>query len=440
MIITDETVRFIQLHRLEDVRALALKGCKDETVDMPFALDQIQGWQTARTKLPTWAATEGIIYPPHLNMEQCSSEETARYKRECLTWLCNISEATLIDLTGGFGVDFSMMSRKFRHAVYVERNAQLVEVAKHNFDMLDLQNVEAVNGDGVEYLHQLASEMQLSASYKGSDEAEANRKIIIFLDPARRDVHGKKVFRLEDCTPDVLGIRDELLQCADVVMIKLSPMLDWHEAVKQLTANLPSERNNVHCEVHVISVKNECKELLIILRPQTSDDVHQPVDADNHQIKLICINDNQRFETEISKDTQQEPLLLDRVLGDEAGHYLFVPNASIMKAGVFAQLSHTYGIPMLDQDTHYYIGDHDVENFPGRRFHILAVSSMNKKELKRKLVGITQANIATRNFPLSAVELRKRLKLKDGGDNYLFVTTVQGNHVVFICQNVKLSL
>jgi 16S rRNA G966 N2-methylase RsmD len=332
------------------------------------------------------------------------------------------------------------MSRKFRHAVYVERNAQLVEVAKHNFDMLDLQNVEAVNGDGVEFLHQLVLERQLHTSNNNEAAAEGKRKTVIFLDPARRDAHGKKVFRLEDCTPDVLGIRDELLQCADVVMIKLSPMLDWHEAVKQLTANLPSERNNVHCEVHVISVKNECKELLIILRPQTSDDVHQPVDADNHQIKLICINDNQRFETEISKDTQQEPLLLDRVLGDEAGHYLFVPNASIMKAGVFAQLSHTYGIPMLDQDTHYYIGDHDVENFPGRRFHILAVSTMNKKELKRKLAGITQANIAVRNFPLSAVELRKRLKLKDGGDKYLFVTTVQGNHVVFICQNVKLSL
>ncbi len=440
MNITDETVRFIQQHRLEDVRALALKGCKDKAVDMPFALDQIQGWQTARTKLPTWAATEGIIYPPHLNMEQCSSEETARYKRECLTWLCNISEATLIDLTGGFGVDFSMMSRKFRHAVYVERNAQLVEVAKHNFDMLDLQNVEAVNGDGVEFLHQLVLERQLHTSNNNEAAAEGKRKTVIFLDPARRDAHGKKVFRLEDCTPDVLGIRDELFRCADVVMIKLSPMLDWHEAVKQLWAQLPPQINAVHCEVHVVSVKNECKELLIILQPQTSEDIPQSVVADNHRIKLICINDDQRFETEITKDAQQEPLLLDRELGDETGHYLFVPNASIMKAGIFAQLSQAYGIPMLDQDTHYYIGDHDIERFPGRRFHILAVSTMNKKELKRKLAGITQANIAVRNFPLSAVELRKRLKLKDGGDNYLFVTTVQGNHVVFICQNVKLSL
>ena len=144
MIITDETARFIRQHRLDDVRALALKGSKDEAVDMPFALDQIQGWQTARLKLPTWAATEGIIYPPHLNMEQCSSEETARYKRECLAQCCEPQEATLIDLTGGFGVDFSLMSRGFRHAVYVERNAKLVEVAKHNFAVLGLQNVETV--------------------------------------------------------------------------------------------------------------------------------------------------------------------------------------------------------------------------------------------------------------------------------------------------------
>ena len=422
MIITDETARFIRQHRLDDVRGLALKGCKDDSVDMPFALDQIQGWQTARLKLPTWAATEGIIYPPHLNMEQCSSEETARYKRECLAQCCEPQEATLIDLTGGFGVDFSLMSRGFRHAVYVERNAKLVEVAKHNFAVLGLQNVEAVSGDGVEYLHKLAIESLDKVT-------DANHKTVIFLDPARRDVHGKKVFRLEDCTPDVLGIRDELFQCADVVMIKLSPMLDWHEAVRQLTANLPSQINAVHCEVHVVSVKNECKELLIILRSGSS--------AEGQRVEMVCVNDQQRFETEITDDAQREPLLLDRKLGDETGRYLFVPNASIMKAGVFAEISHAFSLQMLDRDTHYYIGDHDIENFPGRRFRIEAVSTMNKKELRKKLAGITQANIATRNFPLSPVELRKRLKLKDGGDNYLFVTIVQGNHVVFVCQSAK---
>lgn len=426
MIITDETARFIRQHRLDDVRALALKGCKDEAVDMPFALDQIQGWQTARQKLPTWAATEGIIYPPHLNMEQCSSEETARYKHDCLAQLCKLDDAQFIDLTGGFGVDFSLMSRGFRHAVYVERNAQLVEVAQHNFAVLGLQNVEAVNGDGVEYLHKLASENSVDR------DVDTNRKTVIYLDPARRDVHGKKVFRLEDCTPDVLAIRDELLSCADVVMIKLSPMLDWHEAVKQLTAHLPSEINNVHCEVHVVSVKNECKELLIILQPVSS--------IIGQEVRVVCVNDQQRFETEITNDAQQEPLLLDRALGDETGRYLFVPNASVMKAGVFAQLSYAFNLKMLDRDTHYYIGDQDIEGFPGRRFIIKVVSSMNKKELRKKLAGITQANIATRNFPLSPVELRKRLKLRDGGDNFLFATTVQGNHVVFICNSVKLSL
>lgn len=205
-----------------------------------------------------------------------------------------------------------------------ERNAKLVEVAKHNFAVLGLQNVEAVSGDGVEYLHKLAIESLDKVT-------DANHKTVIFLDPARRDVHGKKVFRLEDCTPDVLGIRDELFQCADVVMIKLSPMLDWHEAVRQLTANLPSQINAVHCEVHVVSVKNECKELLIILRSGSS--------AEGQSVEMVCVNDQQRFETEITDDAQQEPLLLGRELGDETGRYLFVPNASIMKAGVFAEIS-----------------------------------------------------------------------------------------------------
>lgn len=418
MIINDETARFIRQHRMDDVRTLALRGCKDEAVDMPFALDQIQGWQTARRKLPTWAATEGVTYPPHLNMEQCSSEETARYKRECIAQGCEPGQATLVDLTGGFGVDFSLMSRGFHHAVYVERNASLVEVAQHNFEVLGLHNVEVVNGDGVAYLHQLTAKMI-------SGETVATQgKTVIYLDPARRDVHGKKVFRLEDCTPDVVGIRDELLQCARVIMIKLSPMLDWHEAVKQLTAQLPSAIKGVTCEVHVVSVKNECKELLVVLNTVST--------ADGRGIKIVCANDQQRFETEIATDALPTPLLWNRKLADAEGLYLFVPNASVMKAGVFAQLSHRFHLMMVGRDTHYYIGEHDIEDFPGKSFRIHAISTMNKKELKKKLAGITQANISTRNFPLSAVELRKRLKLKDGGDNYLFAMTVQGQHFLLL--------
>lgn len=425
MIINDETARFIRQHRRDDVRTLALKGSKDKAVDMPFALDQIQGWQTARQKLPTWAAAEGIIYPPHLNMEQCSSEETARYKHECIARFCEPDKATLIDLTGGFGADFSLMSRGFHHAVYVERNASLVEVAQHNFKVLGLHNVEVVNGDGVAYLHQLTAKM------KSGETVATHGKTVIYLDPARRDSHGKKVFRLADCTPDVLGIRDELLLCADVIMIKLSPMLDWHEAVKQLTAQLPSVIKGVQCEVHVVSVKNECKELLIVLQPLSS--------TDGEGIKIVCVNDRQRFETEIAKNARQVPLLLDQAPADGTEQYLFVPNASVMKAGLFAPLSHAFNLRMLDRDTHYYIGEEDIETFPGRRFRITAVSGMNKKELSKKLAGIRQANIATRNFPLSAVALRKRLKLRDGGNKYLFGTTLLGEHVVIICDSVSLS-
>lgn len=188
MIINDETARFIRQHRRDDVRTLALKGSKDKAVDMPFALDQIQGWQTARQKLPTWAAAEGIIYPPHLNMEQCSSEETARYKHECIARFCEPDKATLIDLTGGFGADFSLMSRGFHHAVYVERNASLVEVAQHNFEVLGLHNVEVVNGDGVAYLHQLTAKM------KSGETVATHGKTVIYLDPHGATVMARRCF------------------------------------------------------------------------------------------------------------------------------------------------------------------------------------------------------------------------------------------------------
>ncbi|MFC2758687.1 SAM-dependent methyltransferase [Hallella multisaccharivorax] len=413
MNITDETVDFIRLHRLDDVRQLALKGNRNPKVDLSFALDQIQGWQTARKKLPTWATTEGVVYPPHLNMEQCSSEATARYKGRyfSLSGLCH--QATLFDLTGGFGVDFSLMSGYFAHAVYVERNPKLAEVATYNFRMLGLHNVKSVNADGVDYLLQ---HIPLKSS-RNDDVVDT----VVYLDPARRNTTGQKVFRIEDCTPCLLAIRNDLLQRADVVMIKFSPMLDWHEAVRQLLSDLPTEACLPSCEVHIISVKNECKELLIILATHRQH-CKRPT-------KIVCVNDNSIFETD---DTPTAPLLTEDDAFSENSCYLFVPNASVMKAGVFGQLSKTLGITMLDHDSHIYISSHDLPAFPGRRFKVNDIATMNKRELHQKLRDITQANVSVRNFPLTAEELRKRLKLKDGGQTYLFATTFKGRHLIFI--------
>ncbi len=410
MRITDETADFVRSHRLDDVRALALKGNANGKVDLAFALNQIQGWQTARQKLPSWAAADGIVYPPHLNMEQCSSEATARYKSECLASRLDLSQATLIDLTGGFGVDFSIMSRSFAKAIYVERNAELAEVARHNFGVLSLSNVTAVCADATEFLHSLPQ--------KTGEEPLT----VVYLDPARRDGNGKKVFRIEDCSPDIMGMRDELLSRADVVMIKFSPMLDWHMALSQLDHDVPAWLGDINHEVHVVSTRNECKELVMVMSRARGKKL---------PTTIVCSNDGQRF---LAPCSPSKPTLWQGDAADVEGKCLLVPNASIMKAGVFGEVSREYGISMLGHDSHLYISDDDLPQFPGRRFKIERVSTMNKKDLRKALEGMSQANVSARNFPLSTDALRKRLRLKDGGDTYLFATTVGAKHLVFVCR------
>ena len=393
---------------------------------MPFALDQIEGWQRARTKLPEWASKEGIIFPPHISMEQCSSEATAKYKSGILH-----SSGTLIDLTGGFGVDFSYMAMDFSKAVYVEQQSHLCDIAKHNFELLGLQHAEVVNTDGVEYLHSLplisnASRTHLEGESKGKsnfslcrdekclDETQQHleENVVIYLDPARRDVHGAKVYGIEDCTPNVLELQEELLKKASVVMIKLSPMLDLHAAIRALPVS----------EVYIVSVGNECKELLLVLRKE-----------ENNAVRVVCVNDEALFE--YSYGEQADYCVSEVDLQPSA--YLYEPNASIMKAGCFDVLASRFHVKALSRNSHLFISSDEIADFPGRKFKIQAISSMNKKELKRALAGVSLANIAVRNFPLSVAELRKRLKLKDGGDTYIFATTVgERNHTLILCKKI----
>lgn len=414
------TQQFILDHRHDDVRQLAFLGDKHAEVDMPYALGQIAGWQTACHKLPTWAATDGIVYPPHLNMEQCSSEATARYKAEVLNEALSHDSHhrsfELVDLTGGFGVDFSFLSQAFGRATYVERDEHLCVLARHNFECLGLSHVTVVCSDGADYLRTLNVQ---------SSVPNDRPSIVIFLDPARRDTHGRKVAGMADCSPDVLQLAPMLMATATTVMVKLSPMLDWHEAVRQLTAALQADtaRGPVSFEVHIVSVRNECKELLLVLSHGEAP------------LRVVCVNDDQRYSYEPAEDVALSPapvISAEELMADEAPRYLLVPNSSIMKAGCFDEIAHFFGLTSFGRSSHLFVAKQTVDGFPGKTFAISAISSMNKKALREHLRGITQANIATRNFPLSVAELRKRLKIRDGGNFYIFATTVARQHFLII--------
>ena len=445
------TQDFIRQHQDDDVRQLAFLGSKYPEVDMPFALDQIRGRKMARVKLPRWASLEGIIYPPHISMEQCSSESTALYKAELAARLLGLpasssgtemkaeNEIEFVDLTGGFGVDFSYIAARLGvKSMYVERQAHLCEAAKENFGRLGLKNAIVKNGDGIEVLHSFHPKKKDAASADDSlgiiyDQPLSLLKTklglkLIFIDPARRDDAGNKVVSLKDCTPDVTVLQEEMLSKADYVIIKLSPMLDWHRAI--------SELSHVR-EVHIISVNNECKELLLVLSARNLGDM-EASSADGEvkhaeNLRIYCVNDAQSFVCD-ELDMESSPVRIAPPVLEEM-QYLYEPNASLMKAGCFGVLSDRYDARMLSKNSHLFVSREPISVFPGRSFRIIAVSSFNKKELKRHLSGITKANIAARNFPLSVAELRKRLKLKDGGETYIFATTLSDeSHVLMITE------
>ena len=436
------TAEFIQEYREKDTRQLALRSARFPDVDMPYALDQIKGWQTARRKLPTWAACDGIVYPPHLSMEQCSSEPTAQYKLNlAMEWARRVesselrveSSSRMTDLTGGFGVDFSFTSCAFASATYVERNAQLCHMVEHNLPLLGIDNAKVVCADAVDYLSTL------------------DMQTMIFLDPARRDQHGAKTVMLADCTPDVVQLLPQLLKKSRFTMLKLSPMLDWHKAVEDLQGTVR--------EVHIVSVGGECKELLLVL----SEEIES-------ELKVFCADleaggsgeaglsggssgssssSCSSFSSEPSSPSHPSTPSLsaslfvyapgssrpapNSKLKTQNSKFLHEPNASIMKAGCFDELAAAYGVSPVSRNSHLFLSAEPVDGFPGRSFSIERVTTLNKRELRQALAGIEKANIATRNFPLSVAELRKRLKLKDGGDVYIFATTTaEDEHLLLI--------
>lgn len=422
------TSEFILQHRLSNPRDLALQARRYPDVDMPYALNQIQGWQTARQKLPSWAACDGLVYPPHLNMEQCSSEPTARYKQQVVRqWLTRLgagqggAATSMADLTGGFGVDFSFTSRCFASATYVERNAALCDVVRGNLPCLGIANAQVMCAEAEDCL------------------ATMPQQTMLFLDPARRDEHGAKTVLIADCTPDVCHLLPQLMSKARFVMLKLSPMLDWHKAIVDLQGTVR--------EVHIVSVGGECKELLLVLAAldAAASSADMPCNGVEAGVRVCCVDIMAKADAEGeykrsefcytiggAADNPPTPSTLNSQLSTLNSQFLLEPNASIMKAGCFAELGKAYGIRAISSNSHLFLSTDRVEDFPGREFVVEAVTTLNKRQLKETLGSLQQANISVRNFPMSVAELRKRLKLRDGGDTYIFATTTREGERVLI--------
>lgn len=402
MLLSPATISFILQHRNDDVYTLALRPVGEPDVDLKAALEQISGWQKASLKLPMWAEKEGIVYPPALSMEQCSSQRTALYKAELARRIAKAygdeGGGKLVDLTGGFGVDFSFMAPVFKKAVYVERQQALCRIAKHNFDVLGLHNATVMNASAEDFAAAL-------------DSAS-----LIFLDPARRDTNGKRTYAIEDCTPNALTMMPLLLAKTPAVMVKLSPMLDWRKAV--------SDFKGAVSEVHIIAVGGECKELLLILDRQIKA-----------QVEVSCVNDG-----DILQYSTADIAPIKQSADAPAVGFSFIsePNAAVMKAGCFSLIEQRFGVKRIGINSNLFVSDEPPKGFPGRVFAVNGVSTMNRREVKALLSGVSQANIAVRNFPLSVAELRKRLKIKDGGECYIFATTDRkGRHILIKGARVK---
>lgn len=383
------------LHRMDDVPALSLKLAGRTDIDVPFVLNQIQGYQRMRLKVPRWARTEGILYPRHLSVEQCSSQATAYYKRQLASTLLPAPEMRrrMADLTGGLGVDFSFMAPLFAESYYVEQQKELCRLAAHNFPLLGLEGSHIRMGDGLSFLT-CQSEGQQPFS-------------LIFADPARRSATGRKVVALADCEPDLTRCLPLLMERTSCLMLKLSPMLDISQAVSQLPGTQ---------QVHILSVDGECKELLLVVGREPTNELH-----------FTC--HGSRFHFSFSTCEEQQAALQ---LTDAPDTYLYEPDAAVMKSGAFKTLCSRFSVRALHPNSHLYTSDAWRPDFPGRGFAVEEVCGFSKQDLRRLRSLTDRANLAVRNFPMRVPDLRKKLGLREGGDYYLFATTLRRGEKVLI--------
>lgn len=384
---------FIREHLHDDVNELALRSTKYPGVDMRHAIRQIQGWQIAEKKLPLWANTDGILFPEHISLEQCSSQTTAEYKAEIIGSVVSY-KGTMADLTGGYGVDAAIIGRLFNNVSFVEPNGELCRLAQNNLPLLGIKDFTVINSTCESVLDGLEPQD------------------LIFIDPSRRDKNGKKVFAIEDCMPDIYRLQDLLLTKGRWVVVKLSPMLDITSVVTKLRSVQ---------EVHVVSVAGECKEILVFMNSNTT--VSSP--------KIVCVNLlNGNNRQHFSFKPEDEKIAVCHYTS-RIERYLYEPNASVMKAMGFKSVASTFSMDKLHPNTHLYTSDRLIDDFPGRSFEVLRAIQINKTNL-RELQTYGQANITVRNFACTVAELRKKTKLKDGGDIYIYFTTLADDSMVCI--------
>ncbi|MBT8245231.1 MAG: class I SAM-dependent methyltransferase [Winogradskyella sp.] len=388
-ILNIEIQDFINSNLNSDITNLLLKGINFDNVTTKEIIEQIEAKKRSKKKLPIWFQTNNIYYPNKLNIEQTSSETTAKYKSKL------VIGNSLIDLTGGFGVDAFYFAKHIENVTHCEINDQLSEIVKHNYKTLNISNIECLNENGIDALKQLDKPFDW-----------------IYVDPSRRDNTKKKVFLLSDCTPNIKTFQSLFLKYAKNVMIKTSPLLDIKATKKDLK----------HVKaLHIIAVTNEVKELLWILE--------RNYDAE-FKIKTINLtkSEKQRFIFNFEEELNAEPEYVEPLT------YLYEPNSAILKAGAFKSISAVLKIPKLHKHSHLYTSEKLIE-FPGRCFKIEKVIPFNKKVFAKE--KIKKANVTTRNFPLSVGDIRKKLKIKDGGNVYLFFTTnIKDERVILVCTKI----
>lgn len=384
------TQAFIEEHIDADVSTLALKKAP-QNVDLQFALKQIAARQVLKTKVPSWASNSHLEFGAHLALEQCSSERTARYKAML------VRGGTLVDLTGGLGVDCYFLAQNFTQTIYIEQQEELCRLAQHNFSVLNA-NISVEQDSAETYLEQMP-------------EVD-----VIFIDPARRDNLGRKTVALADCTPNVEELCSLLLNKAKNVLIKVSPMLDITLSVNALS----------HVkEVHVVALENECKELLLLLERGFEGDP-----------ELVCAN-LQRKSKPFLRFSLKNEQYTSATVAEAPKRYLYEPNAALLKAGLFKTISAYYHIDKLAVNTHLYTSEELFTEFDGRVFEVIAWAPFNKAVSRTLLADVSQANLSVRNFPLSVAELRQKLHLKEGGETYLFATTLNnGQKIIVRCQKI----
>ena len=413
------TEEFVAQHRLADVNALALKMRQYPEVDAAFALQQIEGYQKAQHKLPEIAGIDGWQWPKRLSMEQCSSQITALYKKAVLEKWKNEKRTTggqLIDLTGGLGVDTFYLSDLFEEVHYVEQQEELCRLAEHNFGQTG-KHIHVHNCSAEEFL--MANKTNRTNKHQETNELQKS-ETVIFVDPARRDSHGGKVFRLQDCEPDVTALLPQLFARAGVRMLKLSPMLDITEAVRALGGA---------AEVHVVAVRNEVKEVLVVLKNG----------GNSLDPEIVCVNLETEEEPFVFRRSEDRRVAEDILLTDRAHEaieaqeiVLIEPNAAIQKAGAFKLFAARYGVKKLGVNTHLYSIDTLTKAECPTDLGIPARMFVARVATKEELAKVKQANVICRNYPLTPEAVRKKYGLKDGGETYLIATRVGEKPTLFL--------